>query len=45
MFNNVYLELTKHPVEGFSAGLIDDSNVFEVWNKTITMLLVRGRPQ
>lgn len=22
-------ELTKNPVEGFSAGLVDDSNIFE----------------
>lgn len=27
-------ELTKHPVEGFSAGLVDDSNIFE-WQVTI----------
>lgn len=24
------IELTKHPVEGFSAGLVDDNNIFEV---------------
>ncbi|KAL5222407.1 hypothetical protein ABZP36_027120 [Zizania latifolia] len=27
-------DLTKHPVDGFSAGLVDDSNVFE-WQVTI----------
>lgn len=27
-------ELTKNPVEGFSAGLVDDSNIFE-WAVTI----------
>ena len=27
-------ELTKHPVDGFSAGLVDDSNLFE-WQITI----------
>jgi ubiquitin-protein ligase len=27
-------ELTKRPVDGFSAGLIDDSNLFE-WQVTI----------
>lgn len=27
-------DLMKHPVEGFSAGLVDDSNVFE-WSVTI----------
>lgn len=27
-------DLTKHPVEGFSAGLIDDDNVYE-WEITI----------
>ncbi len=27
-------ELTKNPVEGFSAGLVDDSNLFE-WQVTI----------
>lgn len=27
-------ELRKHPVEGFSAGLVDDDNVFE-WEITI----------
>jgi ubiquitin-conjugating enzyme E2 G1 len=27
-------DLMKHPVEGFSAGLVDDSNVFE-WSLTI----------
>ena len=27
-------ELTKNPVEGFSAGLVDDSNIFE-WQVTI----------
>ena len=27
-------ELTKKPVEGFSAGLVDDDNVFE-WQLTI----------
>ncbi len=27
-------ELTKNPVDGFSAGLVDDSNVFE-WQVTI----------
>jgi ubiquitin-conjugating enzyme E2 G1 len=26
--------LSKHPVDGFSAGLVDDSNVFE-WQVTI----------
>lgn len=30
----IYAELTKHPVEGFSAGLVDDSNIFE-WQVTI----------
>jgi hypothetical protein len=30
----VAAELTKHPVEGFSAGLVDDSNIFE-WAVTI----------
>ena len=29
-----FAELTKHPVDGFSAGLIDDSNLFE-WQITI----------
>ena len=24
----VFLELNKHPVEGFSAGLIDDSDIY-----------------
>ena len=27
-------DLTKNPVEGFSAGLVDDSNIFE-WAVTI----------
>ncbi|GAX76101.1 hypothetical protein CEUSTIGMA_g3544.t1 [Chlamydomonas eustigma] len=27
-------ELTRHPVDGFSAGLVDDSNIFE-WQVTI----------
>lgn len=27
-------DLTKHPVEGFSAGLVDDDNVYE-WEITI----------
>mmetsp|Transcript_6939 Transcript_6939/g.11805 ORF Transcript_6939/g.11805 Transcript_6939/m.11805 type:complete len:168 (-) Transcript_6939:665-1168(-) len=27
-------ELTKHPVEGFSAGLVDDSSIFE-WQVTV----------
>jgi len=27
-------DLTKNPVEGFSAGLVDDSNIFE-WTVTI----------
>ena len=27
-------DLSKHPVDGFSAGLVDDSNVFE-WQVTI----------
>jgi len=27
-------ELSRHPLDGFSAGLVDDSNVFE-WNVTI----------
>ncbi|XP_008802772.1 ubiquitin-conjugating enzyme E2 7-like isoform X8 [Phoenix dactylifera] len=27
-------DLTKNPVDGFSAGLVDDSNIFE-WNVTI----------
>jgi len=27
-------ELTKNPVDGFSAGLVDDSNIFE-WAVTI----------
>jgi hypothetical protein len=27
-------DLAKHPVDGFSAGLVDDSNVFE-WQVTI----------
>ncbi|KAL5653765.1 hypothetical protein ACJX0J_033084, partial [Zea mays] len=26
--------LSKHPVDGFSAGLVDDNNVFE-WHVTI----------
>jgi ubiquitin-conjugating enzyme E2 G1 len=30
----VRTELRKHPVEGFSAGLVDDDNVFE-WEITI----------
>jgi hypothetical protein len=30
----VYAELSKHPVEGFSAGLADDVNLFE-WQVTI----------
>jgi ubiquitin-conjugating enzyme E2 G1 len=30
----VVLELAKHPVEGFSAGLVDDSNVYE-WQVVI----------
>jgi len=25
-----WVDLTKNPVEGFSAGLVDDSNVYEV---------------
>ncbi len=28
------VELSRHPVDGFSAGLVDDSNVFE-WAITI----------
>ena len=28
------LDLSKHPVEGFSAGLVDDSNLFE-WDVAI----------
>lgn len=27
------LELTKNPVDGFSAGLVDDDNIFLVRNK------------
>jgi ubiquitin-conjugating enzyme E2 G1 len=27
-------DLSRKPVEGFSAGLVDDSNIFE-WNVTI----------
>jgi ubiquitin-conjugating enzyme E2 G1 len=27
-------DLSRHPVDGFSAGLVDDSNLFE-WNVTI----------
>lgn len=27
-------ELTKRPVDGFSAGLVDDSNIFE-WQITV----------
>lgn len=30
----VFPELAKHPVDGFSAGLVDDENVFE-WQITI----------
>lgn len=30
----ILTELSKHPVEGFSAGLIDDDNVYE-WEITI----------
>lgn len=29
-----FAELCKNPVDGFSAGLVDDSNVFE-WSVTI----------
>ena len=29
-----YADLSRRPVEGFSAGLVDDSNIFE-WNVTI----------
>ena len=29
-----YAELRKHPVDGFSAGLVDDDNVYE-WEITI----------
>ena len=29
-----FLDLCKHPVDGFSAGLVDESNVFE-WSVTI----------
>ena len=29
-----FAELTRNPIEGFSAGLVDDSNVFE-WQITI----------
>lgn len=29
-----FAELTKRPVDGFSAGLVDDSNLFE-WQITI----------
>lgn len=29
-----FVELAKHPVEGFSAGLVDDSNVYE-WEVVI----------
>ena len=28
-FENNDVELTKNPVEGFSAGLVDDSNIYE----------------
>lgn len=31
---SLFLELAKHPVEGFSAGLVDDSNVYE-WEVVI----------
>ena len=31
-------ELTKHPVEGFSAGLVDDSNIYQ-WE-----VMVMGPP-
>nr|CAD1817619.1 unnamed protein product [Ananas comosus var. bracteatus] len=34
-------DLTRNPVDGFSAGLVDDSNVFE-WNVTIIGLLIRS---
>jgi hypothetical protein len=35
LFNDSLLvELTKKPVEGFSAGLVDDSNIFE-WQVVI----------
>jgi ubiquitin-protein ligase len=30
----IVADLAKHPVDGFSAGLVDDSNVFE-WQVTI----------
>ncbi|KAF9930225.1 Ubiquitin-conjugating enzyme E2 15 [Mortierella antarctica] len=29
LLNKQLKELTKHPVEGFSAGLVDDNNIFE----------------
>ena len=29
--NNMNTELTKNPVDGFSAGLVDDSDIYEVY--------------
>jgi ubiquitin-conjugating enzyme E2 G1 len=29
-----FAELSRNPLDGFSAGLVDDSNIFE-WNVTI----------
>ena len=40
------IELAKHPVEGFSAGLVDDSNVYE-WQVVIVGppdTLYEGKP-
>lgn len=37
------LELTKHPVEGFSAGLVDDNNIFEVRRRHSTGNAFEGR--
>jgi hypothetical protein len=33
-FCGIVADLAKNPVDGFSAGLVDDSNVFE-WQVTI----------
>jgi ubiquitin-conjugating enzyme E2 G1 len=34
MLSFVCAELSRNPVDGFSAGLVDDSNIFE-WNVAI----------
>jgi hypothetical protein len=38
----VRVELTKRPVEGFSAGLLEDDNIFEVW-RSLSMAATERR--